>query len=230
MSIQHLPYVINPEANREHYYENLWKSVGLNLLARHLPPPERTLLDYGCGRGEALQLARVLGFKPTGTDLDPECVRLASQWGTACLLTGDDPVAQFGRKSFDAVCCFHVLEHVENPKKTLCALASIARHYVLLAVPNLRQLHLLFHREIALHFVNEGHLQGWDHWHLRSLAERHCGLELVAWESDTTRLSLLSNLSAKLCGNKFTTRLETGLFRRMFPFHSISVIGLFRVK
>jgi SAM-dependent methyltransferase len=177
-----------------------------------------------------LRLAREWGFQPTGADVDPECVRLAGQWGPAGLLTGDDPVAQFGAKSFDVVCCFHVLEHVENPRRTLRALAAIARHHVLLAVPNLRHLHQLFHRDISLHFVNEGHLQGWDHWHLRSLAERHCGLELVEWGFDATRLSLFSNCSEKLFGNPFAIKLETGLFRRMFPFHGISVIGLFRVK
>jgi hypothetical protein len=41
---------------------------------------------------------------------------------------------------------------------------------------------------------------------------------------------VLSNVSERVLGRKATIWLETGLFRRLFPFHSISVIGLFRVK
>ena len=230
MTIQHLPYSIDPAANRFHFYENYWKVVSLQLLARHLVPSGKKLLDYGCGRGETLKLAGELGFEPTGTDSDPECVKLASQYGPASVLNVEDPVGQFGRKSFDAVACFHVLEHVDNPKRVLSNLATIARQYVVLAVPNLRFLHRTFTRQFELSGVNEGHLQSWDHGHLRNLAERHCGLELVAWGSDTTILPLLSSLSQRIFGNKVTIFFETKLFRKIFPYHCISVIGLFRVK
>ena len=85
-------------------------------------------------------------------------------------------------------------------------------------------------RQFDLAQVNEGHLQAWDHWHLRNLAERFCGLELVEWGSDATILSGISTLSQMLFGPRFTIRLETGLFRRLFPYHSITVLGLFRVR
>lgn len=127
------------------------------------------------------------------------------------------------------MCCFHVLEHVENPKQVLTTLRKIAREYVILAVPNLRQLHGLFNRRIELSSVNEGHLHAWDHWHLLNLAERHCGLKLVEWAFDNTQLPLLTNVAQRVFGNKVALRLETGLFLRMFPFHCRSVIGLFRV-
>jgi len=230
MTIQHLPYSIDPETNRFHFYENYWKVVSLKLLSRHLVPAGKQLLDYGCGRGETLKLARAMGFKPTGTDTDPECVKLASQYGPTSVLNVDDPVLQFGKKSFDVISCFHVLEHVDNPKRVLSDLATIARQYVVLAVPNLRFLHRTFARRFELSAVNEGHLQSWDHWHLRNLAERHCGLELVAWGSDATILPLFSNLSQKFLGNRCTIFLETKLFRIFFPYHCSSVIGLFRVK
>ncbi len=228
MSVRHLPYQIDPEHDRDAFYQNYWKEVSFELLARHLEPKGKTLLDYGCGRGEALQIAAGLGFVPTGTDTDPECVRLASKFGPARLLDVEDPVRQFGRKSFDAVCSFHVLEHVDSPKKTLNDLRLIARSFVLLAVPNLRQLLGLFQRRFDLADFNEGHLQSWDHWHLRNLAERHCGLQLVEWGSDITQLAFLSNVASKISQN-FVKRLEMGLFRRWFPYHSRSIIGLFRV-
>lgn len=229
MKIQHLPYEINPTTNRQHYYENYWKKVSLELLSSHLNPVGKTILDYGCGRGEALEIAQKLGFQPTGTDLDPECVKIAAQHGPTQLLDLNDPVKQFGEKSFDAVCCFHVLEHVENPKQTLLNLRAIARDYMVLAVPNLRQLTGLTIKNIDLRSVNEGHLQAWDHWHFLNLAERHCGLKLLEWGFDNTQLPLLTNIVQTLAGNNAAMRLETGLFRRLFPYHGRSIIGVFKV-
>lgn len=228
MSIRHLPYQINEHASRAEFYENFWKRQSLGLLLKHCQPEGKTLLDYGCGRGESLDFAKNAGFNVTGADVDPECVKLGSRFGSTVQLNPDNPVSQFGAKSFDVVACFHVLEHVDNPKQVLISLGQIARDYVVLAVPNLRYLNRMFHKKIELSGVNEGHLQSWDHWHLLNLAERHCGLKLVEWGMDATMLPLLSNCSQKLLGTKATIWLETGIFRKLFPFHGISIIGLFR--
>lgn len=228
-ALKHLPYQIDPATNRFHYYENLWKEVALQLLSKR-PCAGLTLLDYGCGRGEALRIFGRAGMDVTGADTDSECVRLASTLGRAVLLDPADPVRQFGERSFDVVTCFHVLEHVPSPVQTLGALARIARSWVLLAVPNLRFLNWMFKRRFDLSHVNEGHLQGWDHWHFRNLAERHCNLELVEWGSDATILPVLSETALKLFGPRLTIKLETGPFRWIFPYHCFSVIGLFRPK
>jgi SAM-dependent methyltransferase len=227
---KHLPYEIDPSKNRFHYYEILWKRVGLALLQKHYDVRGKKLLDYGCGRGEALSLFSGAGMAASGTDTDPECVRIASGSGKAVGLNAADPVGQFGPKSFDVISCFHVLEHVPSPVQTLNQLREIARDYLVLAVPNLRYLNWIFHRKFDLSFVNEGHLQGWDHLHFRNLAERHCGLELVEWGTDATILPFLSESTQRLFGQRLTITLETGLFRKLFPYHCLSIIGLFRVN
>jgi SAM-dependent methyltransferase len=228
MTIRHLPYRIDEKTNRFEYYENYWKKTGLALLLNHCNPRGKSLLDYGCGRGECLDFAHRAGFSVQGTDVDPECVKLSAQFGPTSVLQIADPLSQFGRKSFDVVTCFHVLEHVENPKQALTVLGNIAREYVVLAVPNLHQLTGLRPKPISLSNVNEGHLQSWDHDHLLNLAERHCGLQLVEWGTDATILPFFSNWSQKILGTGATIRLETGLFRKLFPYFGISVIGLFR--
>lgn len=228
MSIKHLPYEIDEKADRFSYYETLWKHRGLELLLQHCEPKGKTLLDYGCGRGEMLSFSKQAGFQVKGTDLDPKCVELSARFGETCVLDITRPLEQFGAKSFDVVSCFHVLEHVDNPKAVLSTLAQIAREYVVIAVPNLRYLHRTFRRSMSLREINEGHLQSWDHWHLLNLAVTHCGLEWVAWGTDATQLPLLSNVTQKLLGNKATIWLETGPFRRLFPYHGISVLGLFK--
>lgn len=229
VKVRHLPYAVDPTTNRFHFHENHWKRVGLELLLRHGQPQGMTVLDYGCGRGETLEIFAAAGFAVTGTDIDPECVRLASRFGPCQQLNAGEPLDQFGARSFDVVTCFHVLEHVPSPIKTLGQLAQMARRYVVVAVPNLRRLNGMFERRFALEHINEGHLQSWDHWHLRNLAERHCGLHLVAWGSDATMLPMVSELCNRLLGPRLTVHLECGLFRRLFPYHCISVLGLFRV-
>ena len=227
---KHVPYQIDPTTNRSHYYENLWKRIGLNLLKKHTDPKGLTLLDYGCGRGEALDIFGGAGMKVVGADTDPECVRLSAQKGEATILDPKNPLTQFGERSFDVVSCFHVLEHVPTPVETLGAISKIARSYVVVAVPNLRMFAHMFKRDFDLSYINEGHLQSWDHFHFRNLAERHCNLELVEWGSDATILPIISEGILRVFGPRLTIKLETGLFKRVFPYHCLSVIGIFRPR
>ena len=227
---KHLPYEADPQTGPLAFYENNWKWAALRLLLKHCPPSGQTLLDYGCGRGETLQIFAGAGFRVEGTDVDPECVRLSSRFGKASILQPDAVLTQFGRKQFDVVTCFHVLEHVENPKRTLTDLTALARQYVVVAVPNLRRLNGMFVRRVDRRQVNEGHFQSWDHWHLLNLAENYCGLNLVEWGYDATILPGISYLVKKTLGWRNGVRLETGLFRRLFPLYGISVLGLFAPK
>ena len=226
-SVQHLPYEIDESRDRNHFFESHWKRVSLDLLRRHAGDLRGcTLLDYGCGRGETMRYAAEAGMVPTGLDTDPTCVRLAAQFGAASVL---DPVAsatQIGENSFDVVACFHVLEHVDNPRETLRALARAARKFVLLAVPNLQKIPNLRKPWAEPGRINEGHLQSWDHAHFRNLAEVHCGLSLVSWGFDATRVPVLSELIHRTLGSQAAIKLETGLFRKLFPYWGVSVIGL----
>lgn len=230
-NIRHLPYTIDPASNRNHYYETLWKQTALSLLNEHEKNLKGwTLLDYGCGRGETMGLAGKMGMIPSGTDIDSECVRLASAFGKAEILSSDDPVSQFGEKQYDVVACFHVLEHVPQPLETLTALRKMARKYVLVAVPNLSTpRNMIWKRNWDIP-VNEGHLQSWDHSHFRNMAEGHAGLRIVAWGHDASIVPPLSNLLIRFFGPKAAIHFETGLFRKIWPFGCISVIALMSEK
>lgn len=226
----HLVYELAPESDRFHFYETLWKQVALDLLTKHISPPSGTLLDVGCGRGELLALAAQRGFTPTGIDTDERCLKLSAAHGRAIECSSDLITERFGNLSFDVVAALHVLEHLESPRQALLQMKRVARQYVLIAVPNLRVLKGLREREFLVNSVNVGHLQSWDHAHLRNLAERHCELELVEWGSDATILPVLSQSLSRVFGEKAAIFFETGIFRRLFPYHCQSVIGLFRPR
>lgn len=229
MNTKHLPYQIDPANNRFHHYETNWKMCGLELLQRHFPSPEvRTILDFGCGRGEVMPIYENKGYNVTGTDADEECVRISSQAGKTLLLDTRDPLSQFGENSFDAVVCYHVMEHVPSPIETIGILSKIARKAVVIAVPNLQTLTHLFRKKIDMSSVNEGHLQSWDHAHLLSLAQRHANLELIEWGFDTTILPVFNRFGPKLIGQSGMIYLETNVFTRLFPYHGLSVLGIFK--
>ena len=229
--IQHLPYQIDPSANRFYFYENWWKRVALELLRKKAGSLEGwTLLDYGCGRGETLAYAKEMGMQPLGLDSDSECVRLARQHGPAELLDLAHPESQVPPKSYDVIACFHVLEHVENPRAVLTMLGRGARRYCLVAVPNLSRFPNLRRSWQPPEHVNPGHLQSWDHAHFKTLAEVHCGLRVVAWGFDATVLSPLSEWIQRIMGTKFVIWLETGFFRWLFPYWGISVLALLEPK
>lgn len=93
MEIKHLPYEITPDTDRNHYYETLWKVVGLDLLRKHQPSLEGLLLlDYGCRCGESMDLATRRGMISSDTVRNPKRVERSSGFGPTCLLNPDDPL------------------------------------------------------------------------------------------------------------------------------------------
>jgi SAM-dependent methyltransferase len=228
-AIDHLPYTVDETKDRNHFFENHWKRVALDLLATEVNDLRgMTILDFGCGRGETMQYAAERGMIPTGLDTDSQCVALASRFGHAEQLDLTRVGQQIGEKSFDVVACFHVLEHVENPKGTLTMLGKAARKYVITAVPNLQKIPNLRKPHSAPPPVNEGHLQSWDHSHFQNLAEQHCDLSLVAWGFDATQVPVFSELVNRVFGPRAAIRMETGLLRWLFPYWGISVIALLK--
>jgi len=98
-SISHLPYRLPPDGGRFYFYENYWKRVALKLLHKHAGNLKGwTLLDYGCGRGETMDLATRRGMIASGTDLDPECVARSSGFGPTYLLNPDDRSGSLERR------------------------------------------------------------------------------------------------------------------------------------
>lgn len=223
----HIPYHVDPGSNKGHYYEWVWKKIGLGLLENERQDFNGwSMLDFGCGRGESMQIAKEMGIQPTGTDTDPECVRLSAAYGLAYLLDAEDPLRQFGAKSFDLVVCFHVLEHVPNPRETLIALRKIARKHLIVAVPNLAVFGDLLRPTRWLRPINEGHLQSWDHSHFRNLAEIHCGLRIVRWGFDAVRIPPFTWWIQRFFGNKAAIFVEMQILRRIYPYACMSVMAL----
>lgn len=94
--------------------------------------------EVGCGEGHlASRLAGLLGVPVRGTDLSPSIIQLAKD--------AHGHLASFQAKSIydlepsadaaDLIVCAEVLEHVDEPRRALEVLTTLAKPYCVLSVP-----------------------------------------------------------------------------------------------
>ena len=96
------------------------------------------LLDVGCGTGTFLQVARRRGWEVVGTELSRHGADTATKDGFL-VHTGEVWEAGLPPDMFDVVSCWHVIEHVTDPRRLLTECYRIMRPggTLVLATPNL---------------------------------------------------------------------------------------------
>ncbi len=159
-SIVWLPDPPKPAEMAYHYgldYHQLISSSGETAVAaKWRTPRERVLkmvrggavLDLGCSSGGFLQSLKNENLKLYGIEISPEEAQRATKNSGAQVFVGEILDADFPPESFDVVTCFHVLEHVYDPKEVLrkvrCWLKPGGVFYLL--IPNIEALEVsLFH-------------------------------------------------------------------------------------
>lgn len=81
------------------------------------------LLDIGCGTGEFLLEMQRAGWQVAGTELDAEAMATARRHGLQ--VTSGLPLTPDMLGTFDAVTCWHVLEHVADPRGLIRSAARL---------------------------------------------------------------------------------------------------------
>jgi SAM-dependent methyltransferase len=81
------------------------------------------LLDIGCGTGEFLLEMQRAGWQVAGTELDADAVAIARRHGLQ--VTSGLPLTPDALGTFDAITCWHVLEHVADPRGLLRSAAQL---------------------------------------------------------------------------------------------------------
>ena len=88
------------------YYPDLWKHLIDTFGAT-------SVLDVGCGEGNALSWFRDQGLEAFGIDGLPENVKITRSKGIKCEEI-DFTVSQFKDRTYDLIWCCEVVEHVEE--------------------------------------------------------------------------------------------------------------------
>lgn len=159
-SVVWLEHPPEPAKMAYHYgleYHHLISSSGEAALdAKWRTPKERVLkmaqsgavLDLGCSSGGFLQSLKDTGLKLHGIEISEHEAQRARTNSGAQVFVGEILDADFAPESFDVVTCFHVLEHVYNPREVLAKV----RHWLkpggifYLLIPNIETIEIsLFH-------------------------------------------------------------------------------------
>lgn len=106
------------EKIRNSYFRKMLKACRLSHGAR--------VLDYGCGPGDMLLVARDMGFEPEGIDAFPRSVEIARSRGLNVAL-GDASSLDYAENLFDAIVLQSVIEHIHDPLLTLEKLSGMLR-------------------------------------------------------------------------------------------------------
>ncbi len=113
----------------------IWRGR-LDSIAGRVTPPGK-LLDVGCGTGDFLDLARQQGWEVTGTEYSEYAAARGQARGLR-IAQGEVWEARFGGDTFDLVTCWHVIEHVTDPRQVVREMYRVLRPggWLFLATPN----------------------------------------------------------------------------------------------
>lgn len=100
------------------------------LFEKHLRalPEKARILDAGCGSGNISRYTLSLrpDLKITGLDIDPDFKKQVSR--EVAFIQGDvTRVKKFKDNTFDAVFCFHLLEHLHEPRHAVSELRRVLK-------------------------------------------------------------------------------------------------------
>ena len=104
----------------QEYNEGIWSDMQVrisDILSKK--PEETTVLDIGCGWAQALLFLKRKGFLCYGFDPSPEAIKYGLEKGLKLKCAGLDKLIVFKDMMFDVVILKNVLEHLQDPIKSL---------------------------------------------------------------------------------------------------------------
>lgn len=103
--------------------------------------PKGRVLDVGCGSGAFLRLAKAFGYQVGGIDVSETAIRTVKEKfgiNNVYEMSVEELVTKAAWKnSYDIICLFDVLEHLENPVEALAGLKNVLKTggYIVCTVP-----------------------------------------------------------------------------------------------
>lgn len=117
------------------------------------------ILDIGCGSGNFLAGLNSTKFDRFGTEINREGYQLGRERGLKIFL-GNLTNIDFGKKKFDVISLWHVLEHVEEPTILFKQISKLLKPkgILILQVPNTDSLGFRFGQKYWFHLDSPRHL------------------------------------------------------------------------
>lgn len=139
-----------------------------------------SLLDIGCGDGSFVAFTNGLGYDSKGIDFNPTMVDVGKKSGVIIEFVDIDNVHSYlsTEPSFEVYTLWHVLEHLEDPGRTLKEIHDHAKRgsLLVLAVPSDR-FYMTVRSSRAITDYPPHHLTRWNEVALEKIGKR-CGWTL----------------------------------------------------
>ncbi|HPA24014.1 MAG TPA: class I SAM-dependent methyltransferase [Candidatus Cloacimonas sp.] len=149
------------ESTWENYDSAHQADLRIAKLLAFLPSDVETILDAGCGNG-IITNKLIAKYQVTGLDISPAALKYLQ----CPVVQASVTEIPFPAKSFDAVICNEVLEHLDNAalQKAVQELKRVANKYIIISVPYKEQLEKLYYRCANCGFTEHvyGHLQSFS--------------------------------------------------------------------
>jgi 2-polyprenyl-3-methyl-5-hydroxy-6-metoxy-1,4-benzoquinol methylase len=156
---------------KENYYETLYDPIKKYLISH-----EKLIVDVGGGNGQLMDYLRIKN--PKILDISESGLKFAREhFGFKTIKSDVQKRYPLKENSVDTAYCFEVLEHLENPNKTLCEINNILKsnRTLFLSIPNFKP--------DGVHHKRK--------WRFNELKEdvKKCGFEVV-WFKNIPRFNL----------------------------------------
>lgn len=121
----------------------------------------KSLLDFGCGTGDFLQIAKENGWDVCGIEPNEQARTIANK-KTNNLVFNSEHVFELKDSSFDVITLWHVLEHLPNLNEHISILKKLLKPNgtLIIAVPNFKSYDARYYKNFWAAFDVPRHL-----WH-----------------------------------------------------------------
>ncbi|MDR0521556.1 MAG: class I SAM-dependent methyltransferase, partial [Planctomycetaceae bacterium] len=172
---------------------------GDNAYCHRWVPPHSRVLDIGCGHCESLGYHQKRGCEVYGCEADDNTQKIAAKYGFN-VFNGLFDDAPYEENFFDYVTMNWVLEHCNDPEKTLRKVCTVLKPggQLIFSIPNLPCISRYFFGRFWFQWQTPFHLHLFSETSARMLLER-CGFQRVQSQCLSTSLFLIGQW-----GNLFT--------------------------
>ncbi len=112
------------EAEERYFWFTVRRRWIFDAVSRFSPPPAK-LLEVGCGTGNVSSYLAQKGYDTTGCEYYEEALGMA--WPGFRKVRGDVAALPFEDRSFDIVCLFDVIEHIDDDVATVREAARVLK-------------------------------------------------------------------------------------------------------
>ena len=144
--MQHDYYTAYYDLERQHWWfvarENIIRNYIKKLISEaHLKSTNLKILNVGCGPGRSSQYLSEFG-ETVSIEYDKYCCEFASEKTGLKIINGSITELPFEDRSFDLVCAFDVIEHVEEDQLAVSEMKRVAKEngIIFITVPTFMSL------------------------------------------------------------------------------------------